>query len=189
MNKKFSKIKLVTICLLFSLIFTLNQIVFGSELKDISSQVDKYVDFASISDVYKVHNATDGDDIQQITFINTQTRQRMSITFSKYLDALNETEMSNFIKKLRKDKGTGSGGGISSKITSFKSFYAHNQVIPYFNVNQYDNGKLWTKAMIGGIQNYNGKFILIQSYSSPESYDEQEMINFFSKLKIKTEEY
>jgi len=175
----------VSLCL----IFAVSQVVWASSLKDISSQAGEYVDLASIPAIYKVHNATDGDDVKQITFINVQTRQRMSITFSKYMTAQNKKEMSDFIEDLRKNNGTGGNSRISSKITSFKSFYAHEQSIPYFNVNQYDNGELWTKAMIGGIGNYNGKFIIIQSYSEPKNYNEKEMVTFFSKIKLKTEAF
>lgn len=179
-------IKGIGIFIFICLIFVTIQAVWSNSLKDIKSQVAQYVDLASIQSTYKVHNATDGDDVKQITFINSKTRQRMSITFSKYMTAKNKKETSDFIDKLRKDNGTGGNGEISSKITSFKSFNAHEQSIPYFNVNQYDNGELWTKAMIGAIGNYNGKFIIIQSYSAPENYDEQEMITFFSKIKLKT---
>ncbi len=70
----------VSICLIFGV----TQISGAGSLKDISSGVDRYVDMASIPAIYTIHNATDGDNVQQITFINPQTRQRMSITFSKY---------------------------------------------------------------------------------------------------------
>lgn len=175
----------VSICL----ILVTTQSIGAKGLKDISSNVAQYVDLGSIPSTYKVHNATDSDDVIQITFINTESKQRMSITFSEYMVAKNKKEMAKFTKDLRKNNGTGGNGNISSKITSFKSFYAHGQSIPYFNVNQYDNGELWTKAMIGAIGNYNGKFILIQSYSAPENYDEQEMIIFFSNINLKTEAF
>lgn len=176
---------LATICLI---LFTV-QTIQADDLKDAKSQVGKYVDLTSIPSTYQIHNATDRDNVKQITFINLQTRQRMSITFGKYMTAKNEKELADFVEALRKNDGTGSEGRISSKITSFKSLNAHNQSIPYFNVNQYDNGKLWTKAMIGAIGNYNGKFIIIQSYSAPENYNEQEMKIFFSKIKLKTEAF
>ncbi len=159
--------------------------VFADNLKDISSQVSKYVDMTSISSDYKVHNATDGDNIKQITFINTKTRQRMSITFSKYMTAKNEEEMTKFVEDLKNNNGTGK----SDKITSFKTFEAHGQSTPYFNVNQYDKGKILAKAMIGAIGDYEGKFIIIQSYSFPTNYDEQEAVEFFSKLRLKTNEF
>lgn len=175
----------VSICLILVTI----QSIEAKGLKDISSNVAQYVDLGSIPSGYKVHNATDSDDVKQITFINKETRQRMSITFSKYMVAKNKKEMSKFIEDLRKNNGTGGNGKISSEIIAFKSFYAHGQSIPYFNVNQYDNGELWTKAMIGGIENYHDKFILIQSYSAPENFNEKEMITFFSNINLKTEAF
>lgn len=183
-NKLFSVI--ITICLIIQLGLS----AFADSLKDISAQADKYVDMTSISSDYKVHNAASGDGILQITFLNKKTRQRMSITFSKYMVAKNKKEMTEFIDNLRKNNGTGSNNeGFSSKITSYKTFYAQVQSIPYFNVNQYDHKKLFAKAMIGAINNYNEKFILIQSYSSPRDYDEQEAIKFFSNIKLKTDAF
>lgn len=60
--------------MLFSIfwVFMIAQTAFAENLKDISPLVGKHVDMKSISDTYKVHNATDGDDVKQITFINTQ---------------------------------------------------------------------------------------------------------------------
>ena len=177
-----NKYKFIGVFIIVGLIIFIGiNIVCGNNLKDIRNQVDKYVDMTSISSDYKVHNATDGDDIRQITFINTKTRQRMSITFSKYLDAKDKDEMSKFVEYLKDQYETED----HDKITSFKTFEANGQTIPYFNLDQYYDGELGSKAMIGGIPNCNGRFVIIQSYSSPERYDEQEAIKFFSKIKLK----
>lgn len=156
------------------------------KLTNIKPNIGQYLEITSIPKSYKVLNANAGDDsINQITFINTNSGQRMSITFSKYMKTKSQKQVNGIMAKIAKDHTSHNNKKITTKITSAKKFYAHNQTIPYYNIDQYINGKLWTRAMIGLIGNYNGKLIVIQSYSAPKKYNENEMKKFFGHLKLK----
>lgn len=182
MNKKFIHLAIIIVVLL-----CLKILPSYAQGSDISNRIGQYVDLTSIGKDYKIHHAvSDLKTFYQIVFINLKNRQRMSITSYRQNTAFSHKEMKDFLKntltKLRIKDET----GFENKNISIGSFALGQQIATYFLMDQYDNNKLSSRAMIGGIPNYNGYFIIIQSFSDYDNYNQALAEDFFKKIKIKT---
>lgn len=158
---------------------------------NITELASKYVDLSSISDIYKVHNVhRPNKDELQITFINPDSRQRMSITYLSTRPILTEKEIPEYLSYFVGDVMlSAKNKNIIVKPQKAGEFFAHQQKIIYIEYDEYLEGKFWEKVIVGAIGNYEDHFILLQSYGDPKTFDKQAAIDFYSTIILKTNNF
>lgn len=154
-----------------------------------ATKLAKLIDLNSVPKSYTVYSSSNRDDQYQVSFINATSKQKVLFTFSKYMVSQSSEETQQFVSTVLKAYASGGSGPIQNKITALKKFYANNQYIYYYNVDEYENNKLWCKAIFAFIGNYNGKSIVLQSYGDPKTFNEKEAIDLFSKIKFNTSNF
>lgn len=187
---------LCKIILLISLVITLftpnifAQSRVAQERGNLSASLSsELIDFSSIPSGFKFFYASLIDNMYQLNFKNNKTNQRVSFTFGKDMKAKSEYEYKVFTLVGLKAMASEKRGRMKNEPVAIRKIRAHNQDVFYYLVEQYMDGRQSGPAIMGAINNYNGKFIVIQSWGDDDTFSEQDAINFFKKVNFYTQNF